>query len=146
MPGKKASNLIMPSCHCLAFLRPPPEPLTPTHLLLLAPDAQHTIHKRQTNRQIKVFAGTEEIFRRDYSRPGIQVETISLDAPRRALLRVEMTIRPQRLVFEDHVFVAYNTRFHATLKWMIVTPMVVAALPFLWGGRGSGGSLAGLPG
>ncbi|CAN0204749.1 unnamed protein product, partial [Scytosiphon promiscuus] len=103
---------------------------------------------RGTNKpyQVKIFAGTEEIFRRDYSHPGVQTETISLNAPRRALLRVEMTIQPQRQVFEDHVFVGYNTRFHVTLKWMIVTPMVVAALPFLWGGRGSGGNLVGLPG
>lgn len=57
-----------------------------------------------------------------------------------------MTTEPQSLVFEDHVFVGYNTRFHVALKWMIVGPMVLAMLPFLWGDGGIGGSRIALPG
>lgn len=94
-----------------------------------------------------IFAGGEEIFRRDYSSPGVQTETVSLPAPRRSLLRIEMKTGAQSLVFEDHVFVGYNTRFHVALKWMIVGPMVLAALPFLWADRGGAGSgRADLPG
>ncbi len=96
-----------------------------------------------------IFAGGEEIFRSDYAYPGVQTETVSLPAPRRVLLRIEMKISEQAsLVFEDHVFVGYNTRFHVALKWMIVGPMVLAALPFLWADRGGGiwGGRAALPG
>eukprot|EP00752_Nemacystus_decipiens_P003264 g3021.t1 len=96
--------------------------------------------------QIFVFAGTEEIFRRDYAHPGRKTEAISLKAPRRALLRIQMTTSPQSLAFEDHVFVGYNTRFHVALKWMIVGPVVLAALPFLWSDGGFLGSRVSLPG
>lgn len=94
--------------------------------------------------QISIFAGTEEIFRRDNMYPGTHVATVPLEAPRRALLRIEMTNQAQRLVFEDHVFVGYNAKFHVVLKWMIATPMVLASLPFLWPDRGFRGTRGGL--
>ncbi|CAM9580319.1 unnamed protein product [Pylaiella littoralis] len=91
--------------------------------------------------QVTIFAGTEEIFRHAYERPGVQVATVSLKAPRHELLRIEMRIRPQTLVFEDHVFVGYNTKFYVAFKWMIVAPMALAALPlFWWADRSSTGS------
>lgn len=97
-------------------------------------------------KQIIIFAGTEEIFRRDNMYEGTHVATVSLEAPRRVLLRIEMTNKAQRLVFEDHVFVGYNTKFHVALKWMIAMPMVLASLPFLWPDRGFRGTRVGLPG
>ncbi|CBJ28983.1 conserved unknown protein [Ectocarpus siliculosus] len=96
--------------------------------------------------QITIFAGTEEIFRRDNMYGGTHVATVSLEAPRRVLLRIEMTNKAQRLVFEDHVFVGYNTKFHVALKWMTAIPMVLASLPFLWPDRGFRGTRRGLPG
>ncbi|CAN0461043.1 unnamed protein product [Laminaria digitata] len=75
-------------------------------------------------------AGTEEIFH-SYRHAGIHTVTISLKSPRHALLRIEMT-NGQGLYFEDHVFVGYNTSFHAALKWMLVSPVALAALLFLW--------------
>lgn len=62
------------------------------------------------------------------------------------LLRIEMTTKPQSLVFQDHVFVGYNARFHVVLKWMIVGPIVLAAMPFLWVDRGIGSGRVALPG
>lgn len=101
---------------------------------------------RAAHEQVSIFAGGEEIFRRDYAYPGVHTESVSLPAPRRTLLRIEMKTRGQALVFEDHVFVGYNTSFHVALKWMIVGPMLLAALPFLWADRGIGGGRATLPG
>ncbi|CAM9555341.1 unnamed protein product [Ectocarpus fasciculatus] len=102
--------------------------------------------RTKTPFQITIFAGTEEIFQRDKMYAGTHVATVSLEAPRRALVRIEMTNKAQRLVFEDHVFVGYNTKFHVALKWMIAAPMVLASLPFLWADRGFRGSRGGLPG
>lgn len=99
--------------------------------------------------QVTIFAGREEIFRHDYERPGAQVATVSLKAPRHELLRIEMVARPQALIHEDYVFVGYNTKFHVALKWMIVAPMVLAALPlFWWADRGNyfGNERTSLPG
>lgn len=62
--------------------------------------------------------------------------TLALESPTHALLRIEM-INRHRLSFEDHVFVGYNISFHAALKWMLVSPVVLASLLFLWVQPGS---------
>lgn len=134
----------------IASLFPPPVTPLSTHVRIvsfaLVTVCPRPYTRHQSLPQIAIFSGAEAIFRRDYAHPGLKTEAISLASPRRALLRVEMTIAPQSLVFEDHAFVGYNTRFHVALKWMIVGPMVLAALPLLWSGGGIGGSRIALPG
>ncbi|CAN0342371.1 unnamed protein product [Ascophyllum nodosum] len=86
---------------------------------------------RSRHYQITISAGTKKIFRHAYDRPGVYQATLALETPGSGLLHINM-VNEQGLSAEDYVSVGYNTGFHAVLRWMLVAPVVLASLPFLW--------------
>lgn len=74
---------------------------------------------------VKVSYGNIELFRKNYSSPGVYIESLPVPSARRsATFLVEMHNEHQQAFF-DSFSVCFNLSFHRILKWILVIPFLL---------------------